>query len=214
MAPPIRDLTGQQFGRLTALAVAGRCPQNGGVTWLCRCACSSEVIVRSKSLLSGNTKSCGCYGQETRRAKGNKAKKHGMNETRIYKAWTSMRRRCLNPSCAAYGDYGGRGITVCDRWSSFENFYADMGDPPPGLTLDRIDNDGPYSPENCRWATRQEQRLNQRCMRLIEHDGLSLSIADWAQRAGLSRSTLRDRLRRGIPLNQAIAAGKETHEQR
>jgi len=139
----IVDLTGKRFGRWVALALHPGRSRWREAMWLCRCDCSSERIVRGVSLRHGDTTSCGCFARE-------RATKHGLSRTRTYRVWQGIKQRCFNPQAKHYSYYGGRGITVCERWLTFENFYADMGDPPPGMSLDRIDPNGNYEPENCR----------------------------------------------------------------
>jgi hypothetical protein len=197
------DLTGNAFGRLRVIAEAGRTPQ-GRVMWLCRCECGTEKEVVGHSLRSGATKSCGC-GQGHYRPAGPRPRTR--RRRRVYKIWLGMVRRTTKPQADNYPRYGGRGITVCERWRKFENFYADMGEPPEGSSIERVDNDGPYAPENCRWATDAEQRRNQRRNVKITWCGRTLIAKDWAASLGLHHNVLYRRIAAGWDPERALTTG-------
>ena len=153
-----RDLTGQKFGRLTALSPTNKRSGSGSVIWRCRCVCGNTHETSSHSLILGHCRSCGCLQLELARAQFT----HRMSRSKIYHIWASMIQRCENPKNPRFKDYGGRGIKVCKKWHSFENFYEDVGDKPENRSLDRSDNDGNYQPENCKWSTSKEQAQNSR----------------------------------------------------
>lgn len=187
------DLRDRVVGRLTVVGPAK--PRDGKWQWLCRCECGKQVIVDHKSLRKEWRRSCGCLRR--------KAKTHGMSRSPTYRSWDAMMQRCYNPKNIGYGIYGGRGIRVCQRWHLFENFLADMGLRPKGKTVDRLKSAKDYSPDNCRWATGREQRLN-RVRRQIAFNGKSQGLFEWSLEIGISNRVLRDRLRRGWTVDRAF----------
>lgn len=195
------DMIGKRFGRLTPIEEGGHI--GPFLAYKCQCDCGNIVTVRGPSLRTGNTTSCGCLRKE-QVAELNKT--HGMRHNAEYSVWQNMISRCNNPNTDCFNRYGGRGISVCSQWHSFEKFYADMGDRPKGMTLERIDNNGPYSKENCKWATFKEQARNTRRTHLIEHNGKKQCLKDWAHEVGLAYNTLRKRfVIYNWPFEKAIA---------
>lgn len=195
------DLSGQRFGRLTAISFDGA--RKGKSWWRCSCECGTEKVVAYQHLVSGLVRSCGCLRRErTRETMTKHGGSIGMG-ARWYQIWTGMIDRCRNPNSLRFNRYGGRGLAVCERWLDPKAFHADMGDPPPGMTIERINNDSGYSPENCRWATKKEQNNNRSSTRIISFGGESLSAAAWAERIGIGKATMYYRLRTW-PLERAL----------
>lgn len=198
----IIDLVGKKFCRWTVLRMGVKVGKH--FSWECICECGTERLVSGPSLRNGTSTSCGC-----RRAEVSKQtfKTHGMANTRLNKVWSGMKARCSNPKHIAYSVYGARGITVCDRWQLFENFFADMSSTyKPGLTLDRIDNEKGYSFENCRWATYLEQAANKRRkLMLIKTGQGEMTVNEAAKIAGISARTMRARISLGYSAERLLS---------
>lgn len=173
---------GKRFGRLIIIKKTRL--QDKREAYICLCDCGNKKIIRKTHLLNGNTISCGCYFKEI-------STKHGLRKKSIYNIWANIKQRCLNINGSGYKDYGGRGIKICKEWEkSFINFYKDMGDRPEGKTLDRIDNDGDYCKENCRWVDRKTQNRNSRHARKIKYNGEIRCLTEWAEELNINYHTL------------------------
>lgn len=194
----------RKFHRL--LVVKEAPPAKGRRRWECVCECGAHRIVIGVHLRNGNTKSCGCLQKEKAANKGRlQLTTHGGVKFPEYGVWSGIKERCYGTWSKDYPNYGGRGIHMCERWrTSFSNFYQDMGSRPSGTTIDRVDNDGPYSPENCRWASKTEQQNNKRNSVVLEIRGRSLTIAQWAREVGIPMGCLWQRVHNGWDLERAI----------
>lgn len=184
------DLTATVFGRLTVVTY------DGHYKWLCRCDCGADCVVAGSDLRRGHSQSCGCLLKEIATDSNTT---HGKSETRTYTIWRSMKQRCHDTNYHAYDNYGGRGVIVCQAWrESYQQFLTDMGEAPDGLSIDRIDNSGGYSPANCRWATPKEQQRNRRDNNMVEFRGERRCLAEWAELFGIGPQTLGSRLKRKV----------------
>ena len=193
--PNYIDLTGKRFGRLVVVERVGSV--RGKMFWKCKCDCGGVSVVSTTHLKSGNTKSCGCLRKDSNISKDTT---HGMRNTRIYYVWCALKKRCNNKNDKQFENYGGRGIKVCDDWLSFEGFYswAVSSGYRPGLTIDRIDNDGNYCPENCRWATMEEQNNNKRNSIYVTYNGETHTIGQWSKITGIPYMKLWNAYRCGV----------------
>lgn len=201
------DMRGKKYNRLTAVEYVGSSPNNGAL-WRFECDCGNKNFITSGSAVRrGTTKSCGCLNQEKRKSR----KKHGMIGTPIYNCWIHMHQRCQNPDCEEYVNYGGRGISICSEWYDFQNFYewAKSSGYSSDLTIDRIDNNGNYEPDNCRWTTMEVQENNKRNNHFIKYQGESMTISQCAKKAGVSRNALNYRLMKGMTADEAVAEIKD-----
>jgi hypothetical protein len=188
------DLKGQKFGRLLVLEYNGKNKSNCNM-WLCKCDCGNIVSVSRHELRCGDTKSCGCIKSEVA---SRRFFKHGKRYYNEYHTWLSMKNRCINKNSVGYSNYGGRGISVCEKWvNSFEEFYNDMGPRPVGdYSIERINNDGNYEPSNCRWATSHEQSNNRRVTIFVEYNGIKLPLSDMCIMVGINYSCVQQRIKR------------------
>lgn len=211
------DLTGQKFGGLTVLSKANK-KQGHNIVWLCQCDCGNIKEVAGVHLRSGRIKSCGCLrGEEI----SEKNKTHGKSQTRLYGVWVKMKHRCNNSMATGYKNYGGRGIKVCEEWNDFEKFYNwamnsgyDENAEGRSCTLDRIDVNGNYCPENCRWVDATVQANNCRSNRLIKAFGKEMTVAQWSKLTGIDDSTLRKRLDKGWNVEDSLTTPPRQYNQR
>jgi len=197
--PAKKQILGKKFGRLEAIKEVGK--GNRGYIYLFKCDCGQTKEIPGSSVTTGRIQSCGCLRSETTTQKN---KTHGKSNLGAYKSWSAMKTRCTNPNTQCYKNYGARGITFCKSWEDFEKFYADMGDRPDGMTLERVNNDLPYSKDNCIWATPAEQNRNTRQNVILEKNGKRMCLTDWAKELKIPYPTLQDRVRRGWPVNRVL----------
>lgn len=197
------DISGKSFNQLTAIECVGHILNTAAIYWRCLCECGNYVNVTIGHLKSGHTKSCGCYATEQRSIVHTK---HGLRKHKNYPLWAKMLQRCYNQNNPKYHRYGGRGITVCDRWrESFKNFYADIGDKPEGMSIDRRDNDGNYEPSNCRWATPKEQSNNKHNNCKFDDD---TSVNLWADDNNFNTDYVRELFHKGLTKEEILAKFK------
>jgi len=202
------DFVGKRFNRLTVVGVVA--VSTRALRLMCACACGNlePVYAKPYQLLRREKTSCGCWKREVlgalTRTHGRANSRNTGYKDRAYGVWQAMRDRCNNPQRSDYPRYGGRGITVCKRWEKFENFFEDMGTPPAGLTLDRVDNNAGYSPENCRWASRKQQTYNSSHMHYITLAGCTKHLAAWCKDFELKEGTYHSRRRRGWDIEAAL----------
>lgn len=205
-----KDLIGKVFGRLTVLGPGQIRTLSRGMYWLCKCECGVIKEIGAQALVRGSTVSCGCYKIE----RPTLDIKHGHNrrngkKSPTYISWTKMNDRCNSQNASEYKWYGGRGVSICDRWKSFNNFLQDMGERPKGTSLDRIDVNGNYEPSNCKWSNIKEQANNTQRNIFITHNGQTKTVAVWADCLGLKYDTLFARLYKyGWPIEVALASEK------
>lgn len=211
---PLKDYSGTRFGRLVAVNLVQRDQgRENNHHWRFICDCGSEKVAGIKRVRSGNTTSCGCAFSDMMSERNST---HGLSAShpREYRSWKDMRARCRNPNDTDFKDYGGRGISVCQRWDSFADFFADMGIRPKGATLDRINTDGDYTPSNCRWASATTQANNKRSNRKLTINGETKTLQEWCRIHGLDHSKVRYRLSRGWSVEKAFQPGDFRLEQR
>lgn len=193
--PAFKDLKEKKFANWFVISWAKK--EYGEQFWLCECICGTKKVIIGSTLKCGRSKSCGCKGKDW-------CRRHGMEGTLTYSTWGSMKARCNNPSSNLYANYGGRGIKLSESWMDFVNFYADMGKKPKGKSIDRIDADGDYCKENCRWASTKEQGRNKRNTIYLEYKGQRKPMAEWAEIKGLKRKLLENRIRIGWSVEDAL----------
>ena len=203
------DLLGQTFGRLLVLGRALTPPKRREWYWLCTCTCGAQITAASSLLRNGTIKSCGCLRQEMGVTQGLSCRRHGESTnggmTPEYRAWANMMSRCHNVRHQSYPNYGGRGISVSAQWDTFEAFLTDVGRrPSKAHSLDRVDNTADYGPLNWRWATPIEQNRNKRSNRHHTINNVTRTLAEWIALGGLDNNAVRQRIRTGMPIDEAL----------
>jgi hypothetical protein len=197
------DVIGRRFGRLTVLFQAET--KNNRLRYECLCDCGNITVVLGQNLVNSHTTSCGCYGRESLDRIHQDNIVHGMVDTPEYQSWLNMKARCDNPEAKGYHNYGGRGITYCEEWKEFKNFIEDMGPKPhPELTIERLDNNGPYSKNNCIWESRKTQANNRRDNIRITYEGETRTLTEWAREFNISKGALRTRIKNGWDIEEAF----------
>lgn len=210
------NLTGNTFGRLKVLRLGGRSKSNQ-ILWLCRCNCGKEILVQTCHLNSGHTKSCGCYRVEVARHFGEKNSSHGGHGTRLYNIWHGMKQRCYDKGCHSFPLYGGRGISVCDEWKhDFTSFrdWAICHGYSEELSIDRIDTNGNYSPENCKWSTQEEQQNNKKNNLLLTLDGETHTAPEWGRMLGIPVHVIYNRIRYGWDVENILKRPKRSYRRK
>lgn len=201
------DISGQKFNMLTAVEYVGRRGKGNHPYWLCRCECGNEKVVSLPNLKSGSVKSCGCL---PRRMNSERMKirnrTHGLSDTRLYRIYSEMLTRCNNENHVFYYRYGGRGIKVCEEWSEFKQFYdwAISSGYSDNMTIDRVDNNKGYSPDNCRWITQKSQTRNRSTNHTVTVNGETHCLSEWAEINDISYNTILSRLRYGWDEERAV----------
>lgn len=200
------ELSGKRFGRLTVLGYSHN--YNGFTYWNCLCDCGNETVVRGVRLTHGKTKSCGCLLSAITAAQNRERADGHYRDERLYRIYYGIKTRCYNSKEAGYERYGGRGISMCDEWKDdflkFQEWALSAGYR-PDLTIDRVDNDGDYSPENCRWANVKQQSNNRRSNVMLNYGGTQRTVAEWSEIVGIGKNTIYQRLRDGWSAEDALS---------
>ena len=197
-----QDLTGQKFNKLLVLKQVRK--NKGKTYWLCKCDCGKETIVEGYKLKTGHIRSCGCLQREINIKR---LTTHNLSKSRLYEIWCAIKNRCLNKNLKTYKNYGGRGITVCQEWlNDFKTFYdwAINNGYSDGLTIDRINNNGNYEPDNCRWASRKTQANNRRTCKTFTYNGVTKNYKHWCSFLKINYSTFYSRISRGWKIENAL----------